>query len=103
MTTTTEHPGAAAAHEHPGPAEIRAALAEIGGGIENWDRMLDQLYAQAVESGSLAQLEKFLADSWRTVQLTRSGDLANFQPRTTRAQFASEWEARNGRAFPDAA
>lgn len=103
MTMMSERAGSAPAPGHPGPAEIRAALTEVGSGIEAWDQTLDLLYAKAVETGSLEQLDKFLADSWRSVQLVRSGELAGRRPRKSREQFAAEWEARNGRAFPDAA
>jgi hypothetical protein len=102
MTTTTSHPGAASAPAHPGPAEIRAALAEAAGGIESWDRMLDKLYAQAVETGSLESLEKFLADSWRSVQIARSGP-ESASGRVTRESFLAHAQAQHGQSLLDAA
>jgi hypothetical protein len=100
--TMTEQP-AARAPQHPGPAEIRAALVDVAGGVESWDRMLDRIYAKAVETGSLDQLEAFLAKSWRSVQLARSGQGLDASRRVSRETFLAHAEAQHGQPLLDAA
>lgn len=103
MTSTLDRPDHAPVR---GPAEVRAALVEIGSGIENWDRMLDRVYAKALEEGSLERVREFLDKSWGTVlkarELAERG-LPERRERMTREQFLQLAEERNGRPLPHVA
>ena len=99
---TLDRPGADQPDPHPGPAQVRAAMAKVAGGIEQWDCLLDRAYAQALEAGSLEPVEAFLAKSWAIVQQVHTGPPPREQ-RVSRDQFVSDWETRNGRPFPQAA
>lgn len=102
MTSTLDRPYHAAVH---GPAEVRAALVEIGSGIENWDRMLDRVYARAIEEGSLSRVQRFLEDSWASVAKAREvlDGGPGLEQRVTRERFLELAEERNGRPLPNIA
>ncbi len=104
MTSTLDRPDCPPVVH--GPAEVRAALVEVGSGIENWDKALDRVYAQALREGSLDRVREFLDRSWHGVVKAREIMAHGARPadqRMSRERFRELAEDRNGRPLPNAA
>lgn len=95
---TGDRPGRDFAESPHGPAEVRAAVAELSPDLTAWDAGLDKVYAQSLAEGSLDPLRTFLDDSWHSVlqarEINRNGPAPRSR-RVSREQFIADWEARN--------
>jgi hypothetical protein len=101
---TIEHPGANQPDAPRGPAEVRAAMAQMSGDLTHWDAFLDKVYAKCVRTGSLDPLVEFLDSSWKAAQMAKDVMRHGVQPRERRMNqetFEADWLTRNGRPFPE--
>lgn len=88
------------ARDAAGPtiSQVRAAKAEISdeAAMNVWEEFLDRVYAKSLDAGSLDLLQKFLADTWKSVLIYRKVQRDGPPPREERVSgedFIASWQA----------